>query len=50
MISPHKLLFEIALKQYGSVAARFEERSYERYHTVSFKTNLLFMPLAHPME
>jgi len=28
MISPHKLFFNIALKQHGSVAVRFEERSY----------------------
>jgi hypothetical protein len=50
MISPHKLFFTIALKQHGSVAVRFEEQVYRRYHTVSSKAIILFVPLAHPME
>jgi hypothetical protein len=50
MISPHKLLSKIALEQHGSVAVRFEERSYSRYHSVSSKAIILFVPLAHPME
>jgi hypothetical protein len=44
------LFFKIALKQHSSVAVRFEERSYLRYQTVSFKAIILFVPLAHPME
>jgi hypothetical protein len=44
------LFFEIALKQHGRVAVRFEERSYERYQTVSLKASILFVPLAHAME
>jgi hypothetical protein len=50
MISPHKLFSKIALKQHGSVAVRFEERSYTRYQAVSLKAIILFVPLAHPME
>jgi hypothetical protein len=50
MISPHKLFLKIALKQHGSIAVRFEERSDKRYQTVSFKASILVVPLAHPME
>jgi hypothetical protein len=49
MISPHKLFFKSA-HLYSSVAVRFEERSYERYQTVSLKAIILFVSLAHSME
>jgi AcrR family transcriptional regulator len=40
------LFFKIA----GRAAVRFEERSYLRYHAVSFAATILLVPLAHPME
>jgi hypothetical protein len=51
MISPHKLFQKIALKQHGSIAVRFEERSfYERYQLVSSNASILFVVPAHSME
>jgi len=44
------LFFKIALKQHSSVAVRFEERSYQRYQTVSLKATIFICALADPME
>jgi AcrR family transcriptional regulator len=41
---------KLPLKPPSSVAVRFEERLYQRYHSVSFEAMILFVLLADPME